>query len=111
MAEGDFSLDPQCDHRTILNNTGELYVLLTGLRKPEIIKRGYTIYDSYEIIIEGISFYHFLRLVKGEKELVLKGSVDNRFNDGSRPFEVEIVENNFGVEELEGLCKIEISLD
>lgn len=100
---------PEPEKNIIIANPRALFMVFTGMRKQKIEQMGYTIEEKTETIVEGVSFYWAVRVIKDDKELVLKGRVDNRFNAGSEPMEINIEKNNFSKEELESLSKIPLS--
>lgn len=94
---------------TAIDNPRELFITFTGLKKQKIEEMGYIIEEERQDIIKNTSYYWFVKLTKDEKELVLKGLVDHRFNAGSEPIEITVEKNSFSKEELENFSKIKIS--
>lgn len=107
MTENFFS--PEREKNIIVANSRALFIVFTGMRKQKIEQMGYIIEEKMEAIVEGVSYYWAVRVIKDDKELVLKGRVDHRFNAGSEPVEISIEKNNFSKEELESLSKIPLS--
>ncbi len=91
--------------KNIIENPRNLFRTLTGEERRRIEDLGYTIDESKSDIIESVSYDWFVTLKKNNKELVLKGLVDHRFNTGSEPVEIVVEKNNFSKEELKILIE------
>ena len=98
----------------IINNPRGLFMIFTGSKKQKIEEMGFAITETQQNIIEekwsGVSikksYDWIVKINKDEKELILKGLVDHRFNGGSEPIEITIEKNDFSEEELENFSQI-----